>query len=711
MGASDLNNGSVDLDSARLERSTRVNQPDYAPGQGDNDLFSNDSIGVSSTPQPNSLNLGGVFTPNTANVYGVNPAVQQQQPTVPQKSEEEVFWDILSKACKAIGSGIKKGFLSLASSREEWCHKFYAHYGSVLCLSSVVLGLVGLALLLLSSFGLGLTELGFNLLIGSILSLIVGVMLVMFNTEAAKSESGIEESVDIPAVEDYSSTVQFEDSDYESDSYDDDDDFNYEDDEDLDLFSNVSAVQSEGMDAETALETLQEVPMGMYTRQYLYEAFTKVLSTIKPDYDTVRTFDEDSDTFVTWEQYLRDSAEVVGTKYEDLPELLELSETALTIRIVCTRPRNFKHEAVASELASIYAHASGTKDPNVYAISETIGKECHFTVFTGSKLMVSLKDMYCHCEDFVLNTKNYMPIVIGIDHEGKIIKADFKKIESILVTGMPRKGKSWVVQLILTQMCAYLSPKELHLYILDPKEGISDYRKFVLPHVKKFVSGDDNIVSTLRRVVREEAPRRKKILGDADCVNIWDYKELYPDVDLPVIYVVIDEVVTLAERMDKETKAEFQGYLVELISQLPALGIRAFMIPHVVKNDIIAKTATDLIPCRISVCGDAAHIESSTGTKPKDFNFKLSAVGDMALKVSEISPSTLFVHAGVLSDSNPKNNKIFDYLRRVWLRLEPDCNDEKVHIVARNEKELRELCSSFDVNESDMLGYDDINLF
>lgn len=707
MGASDLNNGSVDLDSARLERSTRVNQPDYAPGQGSDDLFSNDSFGVSSVPQANTLNLGNAFPQNGAQPFGVNPMgqVPTQQPAVQQKSDEEMFYQAISTGAKVIGAGAKKGFTNLGYTRDEWSHKFFAHFGSLGCKVSACLVVLGLALYLL-----GVKGVGFNLLVGSLLSLIVSILVLMFNAEAAKEESGVVDSA--PMVEpELPMDIKFSDSDDDI-GYDDEDDFDYGDDEDLGLFSNTSyAEPQEGMDAETALDTLPEVNKGMYTRQYLYEAFTKVLSTIKPDYDTVRTFDEDSDTFVTWEQYLRDSAEVVGTKSEDLPELIELSETALTIRIICTRPKNFKHEAVASELASIYAHASGTKDPNVYAISETIGKECHFTVFTGSKLMVSLKDMYCHCEDFVLSTKNYMPIVIGIDHEGKTIKADFKKIESILVTGMPRKGKSWVVQLMLTQMCAFLSPKELHLYILDPKEGISDYRKFVLPHVKKFVSGDDNIVATLRKVVREEAPRRKKILGDADCVNIWDYKELYPDVDLPIIYVVIDEVVTLAERMDKETKAEFQGCLVELISQLPALGIRAFMIPHVVKNDIIAKTATDLIPCRISVCGDAAHIESCTGTKPRDFSFKLSAVGDMALKVSEISPSTLFVHAGVLSDSNPKNNKIFDYLRRVWLKLEPDCNEEKVHIVARDEKELRELCSSFDVDEKDMLGYDDIELF
>lgn len=247
---------------------------------------------------------------------------------------------------------------------------------------------------------------------------------------------------------------------------------------------------------------------------------------------------------------------------------------------------------------------------------------------------------------------------------------DFKKLESVIITGMPRSGKSWFVQAVLTQMCAFVSPSELHIYICDPKDGISDFKSFCLPQVKKFVSGDANIVETLRGIVKEEAVRRKAIIGDAGYVNVWDFKEDNPDFDLPIIYVVIDEVVTLAERMDKETKQEFQGLLVELISQLPALGIRAFLIPHVIKNDIIAKTATDLVPCKISVCGDAEHIEKATGSKVKDFPYKLVNKGDMAVRMPAVSPSTMFIHGPALTTSNNDNKRLFDYMKRVWNKIE-----------------------------------------
>ena len=71
-----------------------------------------------------------------------------------------------------------------------------------------------------------------------------------------------------------------------------------------------------------------------------------------------------------------------------------------------------------------------------------------------------------------------MPVVLGINPQGKVIAVDFKKLESILTTGPPRVGKSWFVQAVLTQLCAFVPPSELNIYICDPKEGISDFKAF-----------------------------------------------------------------------------------------------------------------------------------------------------------------------------------------------------------------------------------------
>lgn len=702
--------GDFDADAARAERQNRMNPPEFAPGQSDDDDFFNDDLfgsdssmdsGMGTQPSMMNPQVGGF---NMNPMGGMNGMGTQGQGGMNQQgsgtSTEDKIFDAAAKGAKGALSFSKE----LVGSFKGLTPKFWSVWGSNTFVVSGICAGVGLVLTLF-----GVKSLGFNMLIGGILSAGTGGLVLMFNVEKAKECTSkyvdgdvTQQSQGQPALgdtSDFNNDFNSSDGDFDFGSDDDDGDFDFgsddDDDEDFDFgsdddseegseddFSNddffstaegsLSSEPAEAMSTEDALNSLVVPDMGIYTRQYLYEAFTKVLMNITPSFSKVELLDEDSNEFLFWNEKLREACEASGIKEESLPDLEKLEKNLFTFKLTFNRPIGLKADLVANEIATLYAYADGEFNSSVYAKADAIGKKCIITVFTGKSAMISVKDMYDNCKDFMLDTKNYMPVVIGVNHMGKVIKTDFKKIESVLITGMPRSGKSWFVQAILTQMCAFVPPSELNIYICDPKEGISDFKAFKLPHVKKFVSGDLNIVNTLRSVVKDLAPKRKKIIGDAGFVNIWDFKERNPTVHMPIIYVLIDEVVTLAERMEKEVKQEFQGLLVELISQLPALGIRAFLIPHVVKNDIIAKTATDLIPCRISVCGDAGHIESSTGTKPRDFPYKLSNKGDMAVRLPAVAPETMFIHGPALSDSNVKNNDLFDYLLKVWEKLEPD---------------------------------------
>ncbi len=732
-----------DADAARAERQNRMNPPEFAPGQSDDDDFFNDDLFGSDSSmdsgtgtQPSMMNqqvggfgmspMGGMNGMSTQGQGGMN---QQMSGT---STEDKVF-DAAAKGAKGAFNFSKE----LVSSFKGLTPKFWSVWGSNTFVVSGVCAGVGLVLTLF-----GVKSLGFNMLIGGILSAGTGGLVLMCNVEKAKEctskyvdgdvtqqSQGQPTSGDNP---DFNSDFGGSDDGFDFGSDDDGDDFDFgsddDDDEDFDFgsdddseddFSNddffstagesLSSEPAEAMSTEDALNSLVVPDKGIYTRQYLYEAFTKVLMNITPSFSKVELLDEDSNEFLFWNEKLREACEATGIKEESLPDLEKLEKNLFTFKLTFNRPIGLKADLVANEIATLYAYADGEFNSSVYAKADAIGKKCIITVFTGKSAMISVRDMYDNCKDFMLDTKNYMPVVIGVNHMGKVIKTDFKRIESVLITGMPRSGKSWFVQAILTQMCAFVPPSELNIYVCDPKEGISDFKAFKLPHVKKFVSGDLNIVNTLRSVVKDLAPKRKKIIGDAGFVNIWDYKEKNPTVHMPIIYVLIDEVVTLAERMEKEVKQEFQGLLVELISQLPALGIRAFLIPHVVKNDIIAKTATDLIPCRISVCGDAGHIESSTGTKPRDFPYKLNNKGDMAVRLPAVAPETMFIHGPALSDSNVKNNDLFKYLLKVWEKLEPDEVSDSVAAEHLSKEMDNKALDNLDLSDDSL--DDDIDVF
>lgn len=711
MGVNDMMNGNFDADASRMDRMNRTQPAQFAPGQ--DAVFQQQDIFAQSAVQNNQNAMGDIFStgvnngaPATGGVdpmnpfsTGVgNPAAQggiptangfQQQPQMQGQSTEDKFWS-------AVGAGAK-GSMSfgkeLISSMKTFTPRWYSEWGRTVLITGIVVAGAGFILKLAG------LSVGLKISIGGLFSSAGGVLIWLFKTEDAKNytskykdENNSNQSFNNPSdmmpvsdgfgdngigFQDSTPAPDFPSDDFGSEDFDsygdeDDDIYGIGGDDDDDYYGGmVEDEPQEGMNAEEALNSLPDIPKGMYERKYLWDMFTKVLPTMKPGFSEMHEIDDTEDAFLYWGDKLREAAAVAGCKEDYLPELLRLQENLFTVIVTCDRPQGFKPEAVATELANIYAYSDGEKNENVFAKVDTVGAECRITIFNGASAMISLKDMMLQEESFILDNKNYIPVILGVDQLGRVIKADFKKIESVIITGMPRSGKSWFCQAVLTQMCAFVPPSELNLYICDPKEGISDFKAFTLPHVKKFVSGDDNIVATLRNLVKVEAPRRKKIIGDAGFVNIWDYKERYPDIKMPIIYVIIDEVVTLASRMDKETNNEFRMLLRELISQLPALGIRAFLIPHILNNDIIEKKTSALVPCKISVCGNAEHIEAATGSKPKEFPYKLVNKGDMAVKLAGFN-NTLYVHGPALTDSNPKNNELFDYLRRVWSKLEPE---------------------------------------
>lgn len=752
-----MNGGGFDADAARYDRMNRTQPAPFAPGQDatfqQSDVFSQSAVsnqpnamgdifstGVGS-PQPLGGGLSDPFNSNAGLNTGAIPQGtgfnQNPMQGQGQKTTEDKFWD----AAVAGGKGAFSFFKEFTASFKELTPRFYSEYGRRVMWTGLVVGVVGIILRL---FGLSA---GLKIAIGGLVSMAFGVVGWGVLTEKAKLYSSMykdenntnqsimqqapqpapmENPMDLGGFDNNQDFSNSQDDDWGSfepsdsdESWDDDgvDDYDSDDDGFDDDFGEDLEVKGEdGMDADTALSTLQDIPAGMYTRQYLFDAFNKVLPTLRPDFAQMKEYDEADNSFLRWDEMLREAAQAAGCKEDFLPELQKLQENLFVIKVTCDRPTGFKPEAVANELASMYAYKDGERNEAVYATYDTVGMQCIITIYTGGSALVSLKDMYSQVKSEVLKgDKYYMPVILGIDQNGKVIWCDFKKIESCIVAGMPRSGKSWLVQAILTQLCAFVPPSELNFYIFDPKAGTSDFKAFCLPHVKKFASRYKNeqgtivnpegigILETLEKIVRIEAPRRKKLLGDAGVVNIWDYRKKYPDVELPLLYIIIDEAVTLAEDMEKEEKAAYQSYVTQLITQFPNLGIRAFLIPHVVKDQIIKKTATDSVKCRISVKGSPDHIEASTGTKPRDFKYKLCNVGDMAVNMPDISPKTMFVHGVAITDDNEKNNQIFDYLRRMWIKLDPSCADTEVsknaEIEIANQKALDSLEDDSPIDE------------
>lgn len=703
MSLDNMNMGDFDVEKAQYDRLNRTSPPEYAPGQDTDELFSNDVTQPTGTVDGGNGTFVNGYNSGTSNFqFNTNPAQQAQ---APKKDYEDMAIDAAIKGAKESAFFIKE----LVSSLDKLTPMFWSEWGeNVMKVGIAFLG----GGLVLRFLGLGI---GMSLAIGGTIACIPGSFCWLFLQDKARAcssrytDDNDERSTDGGDESDPFGSIEPEQSMSFGDDFEDEDDPSFfigdeeesyeEDEDDFDFDFKESKQEIKNVSIEDSLDNLQVIDKGMYTRQYLYEVFTRVMPSYSPDFYTNREYDEDDEVFLNWEDNLRQAASVTGVAEEYLPTLESIKENLFTVELKCDRPKGFKPEAVAQELASIYSYMDGRDDIVSYDV-RPVGTSCFIRLFTGNNAMISLRDMFKQSEKFMLDTNNTIPVTIGVDSEGKVLSVDLKKVESMLVAGMPRSGKTWFVLTLIYQMCAFCSPKDINFYILDPKAGISDYRNIKIPHVKLFEQSYDGTLDFLRKVVKVEGAKRKKILGDAGCVKIWDFKEKYPDVELPVIYVIIDEMVSFSGNLDKETKQEFRALLRELISQLPALGIRAILIPHVVKDEFIEKTTSELIMCRISVRGEPEHVEKSTGAKPKDFKHKLTNMGDMAVLMKEVNPSTIFVKAPVLTKSPNETSDLFDYQRRVWAKLEPETIKDSVAFDADFDKEQQELLKGFEVDDS-----------
>lgn len=695
-----------DKENARIDRSRSSNPADVEPGMADFNWDDDDGVGgaggssggwgssmgggsdpfgsPSSSPfgqsspfgPPSPSPFGGGFGGGFGGPFGQPP----EQPKT--DNSEDKFFETLGK--------IGKGFFTFSGEFVKSFKTFDVlnrmQTGKSILITGAIVAILGIILILLG-FG---SQLGFPMLVGGLISSGLGIPLFMWSYEdyTKNGAPAPQPNVfDIPDEEPslFGNSDSDDDDDEEFNMFgdDDDDDFPLFDsgDDGLDFTAFNDTVEEEDLSGsmENVLENL-DANKGMITRQYLYDNIVGCLQSHNPNFDKVRTIIDGSDEFDAWDAIIQNSANIFkgrGSEIE-MPYLIDAKEKIFYYQLEIKRVNWLKNiDSFVQEIVNIcrFDADTGITDTNIYGIGNTVGDRIYVKVMKGETAMVTVKDTYKAVENEVKNPKMFMPVVIGLDAEGNVVCKDFKDINSILITGMPRSGKSWLVTSILGQMAFYLKPSELNFYILDPKDQISDFKSMEIPHIKKFVSTDETILNELRNIVRVEGPRRKKIIGDAGFVNIWDFKKRNPDVDLPLLYVVIDEVITLAERMDRDIKDEFQGLLLELVSQLPALGIRIFMIPHVVKDQILKKSITDLIPCRISVRGDADHIERSVGVK--NFKHKLSHQGDMAVRFN--NDDTIFVHSAVIANSNEGNDDLFTFLLKFWTKLEPESLKGSLH--------------------------------
>lgn len=200
----------------------------------------------------------------------------------------------------------------------------------------------------------------------------------------------------------------------------------------------------------------------------------------------------------------------------------------------------------------------------------------------------------------------------GVDTVQVTLGDELHQRHNALLTGAVGQGKSNLLSVMIHSLCQRYAPRELELYLLDFKEGVS-LQRFAgsegtghLPHAqvlgleadREFALG---VLQHLFKVYRQRM-RTFKAVG---VQSLREYREALPEQPMPRILVVIDEFQLMFGEQDK-ISAEIAKLLTSAVRLFRACGIHIVLASQSIGGNVaLMATAGEAlfaqIPIRIAL--------------------------------------------------------------------------------------------------------------
>lgn len=174
----------------------------------------------------------------------------------------------------------------------------------------------------------------------------------------------------------------------------------------------------------------------------------------------------------------------------------------------------------------------------------------------------------------------YMPLFDGFEGMPKAAP-------HTLVSGTTGSGKGILATNLMLDLCAFNSPDNLRLYLVDPKQGVDYGWLERMPHLEGDIIADkDHAVEVFKGLVTE-MERRYRTLREAGVSNINHYLR-QPDRPKPMPRIVLffDEVANWMQ--DDAFKDEVTALINQLATKSRAAGIHIFMIYQRADNQVMS---------------------------------------------------------------------------------------------------------------------------
>lgn len=212
--------------------------------------------------------------------------------------------------------------------------------------------------------------------------------------------------------------------------------------------------------------------------------------------------------------------------------------------------------------------------------------------------------------------------VVGRDDRGDVELAFDDATPHWLVGGRTGGGKTVFLMDVLYGLASRYGPRELSLYLLDFKEGVS-FTEFTpqphdstwIPHVKAVgVESDRAYGNAVLAELRKELSRRATAMKKAGVTKLADLRRARPDLTLPRVLAVVDEFHVLFAGNDRLAR-DAADHLEELARKGRSYGVHLILASQTISGVETLYTKKDSIfgqfPMRVALPG-AKHILDHT---------------------------------------------------------------------------------------------------
>ncbi|TGE25964.1 DNA translocase FtsK [Hymenobacter aquaticus] len=219
----------------------------------------------------------------------------------------------------------------------------------------------------------------------------------------------------------------------------------------------------------------------------------------------------------------------------------------------------------------------------------------------------------------------------GLSPDGTERWLTIADLPHMLVGGTTNSGKSMFLNSLIVSLSKLQPATRLKLVLVDPKGAEFSFFE-QLPHLlTEIIHEPGPAIQALSSLMNEEYIRRRDLLRQYQCLNIRDYHKVQPSESMPLIVVIIDELETFLEAMNKGDRAIFENLLGSIARLTRYVGIHLVVATQRPDKKVIYGNLKNNLDCRVAF-RLASNVDSRVILKEGGAE-DLMGAGDMLLQV------------------------------------------------------------------------------